>query len=135
MQLRNDYAKGVYNGECGTVCWVGTRLNDEGRNAPAIKVDYSGYEAAYTDADVNDLEQAWAATVHKLQGCEFPVVIFVCPPEHRRMLTRNLFSTCTTRARSECFIVGEQGAIRHAVDTADTTIGRASSRRQECPTI
>src|SRR3546814_9735730 len=88
MQLRNDYAKGVYNGEVGTVCWVGTRLNDEGRNVPAIKVDYSGYEAAYTDADVNDLEQAWAATVHKLQGCEFPVVIFVCPPEHRRMLTR-----------------------------------------------
>src|SRR3546814_20480724 len=51
MQLRNDYAKGVYNGEVGTVCWVGTRLNDEGRNVPAIKVDYSGYEAAYTDAD------------------------------------------------------------------------------------
>ena len=119
MHLRNDYAKKVYNGEVGTVVWTGTRKNDDNRDEPCFKVDYSGWQAFYGPADVQDVELSWAATVHKSQGCEFPVVIFVCPDAHRRMLTRNLLYTAVTRAKKLCVVVGHGGALLHAVASAD----------------
>lgn len=119
MHLRNDYAKKVYNGEVGTVVWTGTRQGGNGKEEPCMKVDYSGYAAFYGPDDVSDVELAWAATVHKSQGCEFPVVIFVCPDAHRRMLTRNLFYTAVTRAKKLCVVVGHESAVSHAVATAD----------------
>jgi len=119
MHLRNDYAKKVYNGEVGTVAHVGTRKNDDNRDEPYIMVDYSGYKAWYGPNDIDDVELAWAATVHKSQGCEFPVVIFVCPDAHRRMLTRNLLYTAVTRAKKLCIVVGHESALMHAVSTAD----------------
>lgn len=119
MHLRNDYVKKVYNGEVGTVVWTGTRKNDDNRDEPCFKVDYSGYQAFYGPADVQDVELSWAATVHKSQGCEFPVVIFVCPDAHRRMLTRNLLYTAVTRAKKLCVVVGHESALMHAVGNAD----------------
>lgn len=119
MHLRNDYAKKVYNGEVGTVTWVGTRKNDDNRDEPSFRVDYSGYQAFYGPSDVQDVELSWAATVHKSQGCEFPVVIFVCPDAHRRMLTRNLLYTAVTRAKKLCVVVGHETALEHAVANAD----------------
>lgn len=119
MHLRNDYAKKVYNGEVGTVEWVGTRKNDSNRDEPCFKTDYSGYQAFYGPDDVQDVELSWAATVHKSQGCEFPVVIFVCPDAHRRMLTRNLLYTAVTRAKKLCIVVGHESALSHAVGNAD----------------
>ena len=119
MHLRNDYAKKVYNGEVGTVTWVGSRKNDNNKDEPCFKVDYSGYQAFYGPDDVQDVELSWAATVHKSQGCEFPVVIFVCPEAHRRMLTRNLVYTAVTRAKKLCVVVGHDGALLHAVGNAD----------------
>lgn len=122
MHLRNDYAKKVYNGEVGTVVWTGTRKNEDNRDEPCFKVDYSGWQAFYGPDDVNDVELSWAATVHKSQGCEFPVVIFVCPDAHRRMLTRNLLYTAVTRAKKLCIVVGHERALMHAVGNAD--VGR-----------
>jgi len=119
MHLRNDYAKRVYNGEVGTVAWTGTRINDRNKEEPIIKVDYSGFEAFYGPEDIDDVELSWAATVHKSQGCEFPVVIFACPSEHRRMLTRNLLYTAVTRAKQKCIVIGDGRALQHAVRTAD----------------
>lgn len=118
MHLRNDYTKSVFNGEVGTVVWTGKRI-DGGKEKPIFKVDYSGFGAFYGPDDVDDVELAWAATVHKSQGCEFPVVIFVCPTEHRRMLNRNLFYTAVTRAKVKCIVIGHENALEHAVETAD----------------
>lgn len=119
MQMRNDYQKGVYNGEVGMVKAVGRARDDDGDMVATITVDFSGYEVRYRAKDVADLEQAWACTVHKSQGCEFPVVVFVCPFSHRIMLTRNLVYTAVTRAKTECVVVGEERTLRDAVDTVD----------------
>lgn len=117
MHLRNDYVKKVYNGEVGTVTWVGHGKNKDGNNEPRFKVDYSGYEAFYGPEDVNDVELSWATTVHKSQGCEFPVVIFVCSDTHKHMLSRNLLYTAVTRAKKLCVVIGHDGALLHAVNT------------------
>jgi exodeoxyribonuclease V alpha subunit len=119
MQMRNDYLKGVYNGEVGMVKAVGRGRDDDGDMAMTMTVDYSGYEVKYLSRDTNDLEQAWACTVHKSQGCEFPVVVFVCPFSHRIMLTRNLVYTAVTRAKTECIVVGEERTLHDAIDTMD----------------
>lgn len=119
MQMRNDYQKGVYNGEVGMVKAIGRSLDDDGDMAITMTVDFSGYEVLYRSRDTADLEQAWACTVHKSQGCEFPVVVFVCPFSHRIMLSRNLVYTAVTRAKTECVVVGEERTLRDAVDTVD----------------
>lgn len=127
MQMRNDYIKSVFNGEVGTVCQVGIAppKEDDGKNAkpePYFIVDFSGHEAVYKARDMEDIEQAFAATVHKSQGCEFPVVIFVCPSAHHHMLNRNLFYTAVTRAKRLCMVVGDESAVQKSVDTRDATI-------------
>lgn len=129
MQMRNDYMKSVFNGEVGTVCAVGTTSPKDDPEADKnakpesyFVVDFSGHEAVYKARDLEDIEQAYAATVHKSQGCEFPVVIFVCPSAHAHMLNRNLFYTAVTRAKRLCMVVGDNEAVRRSVDTADATI-------------
>jgi exodeoxyribonuclease V alpha subunit len=118
MHLRNDYVKKVYNGELGSVTWVGTRQDDDGNEEPCMKVDYSGFAAFYSRRDVDDVELSWAATVHKSQGCEFPVVIFVMPETPKILLTRNLFYTAVTRAKKECIVIGSKDSIEYAVSAA-----------------
>lgn len=117
MHTRNDYAKKVYNGEVGIVVDTGMRSREDGKQEAYIKVDYSGHAAFYAQEDSGDIAMAWASTVHKSQGCEFPVVIFVCSSAHRRMLNRNLFYTAVTRAKKVCIVIGHDGAVQHAVKT------------------
>jgi exodeoxyribonuclease V alpha subunit len=117
MHTRNDYGKKVYNGEVGIVVDTGMRSREDGRQEAYIKVDYSGHEAYYAQEDSGDITMAWASTVHKSQGCEFPVVIFVCPDAHRRMLNRNLFYTAVTRAKKVCLVIGNDSAVQRAVKT------------------
>ncbi|MDW9478951.1 AAA family ATPase [Sinorhizobium meliloti] len=119
MHTRNDYAKKVYNGEVGIVVDTGMRSREDGKQEAYIKVDYSGHFAYYVQEDSGDITMAWASTVHKSQGCEFPVVIFVCPSAHRRMLNRNLFYTAVTRAKKVCIVIGNDSAVQHAVNTED----------------
>lgn len=119
MHLKNDYVKKVYNGEVGTIVRVGKRTNKDNNEENFLVVDYSGFEAFYGPEDIHDIELAWAATVHKSQGCEFPVVIFVCPWAHKHMLTRNLIYTAVTRAKKLCIVVGHDQAVLHAVKTTE----------------
>jgi exodeoxyribonuclease V alpha subunit len=120
MQMKNNYVKGVYNGEVGFIKAVGRKTADDPKSSFVI-VDYSGYEATYHPGDQNELEQAWACTVHKSQGCEFPVVVFVCPSSHRIMLKRNLLYTAVTRAKTECIVVGDTEALETAIASVDTS--------------
>lgn len=119
MHTRNDYVKKVYNGEVGIVVDTGVRQREDGKQEAYIKADYSGHFAYYAQEDSGDITMAWASTVHKSQGCEFPVVIFVCPSAHRRMLNRNLFYTAVTRAKKVCIVIGNDSAVQHAVKTED----------------
>jgi exodeoxyribonuclease V alpha subunit len=117
MHVRNDYVKKVYNGEVGIIVDNGVRQREDGKQEAYIKVDYSGHAAYYAQEDSGDITMAWACTVHKSQGCEFPVVIFACPDSHRHMLNRNLFYTAVTRAKKVCIVIGNDGAILKAVKT------------------
>lgn len=120
MQMRNNYEKKVFNGEVGQICWVG-ELKRGDKEVPAIRVDYPGDQVVYTAEDADDIDYAWATTVHKSQGCEFPVVLFVMPNSHQSILSRNLLYTAVTRAKQECHLVGDARALRSAIAKADTT--------------
>jgi exodeoxyribonuclease V alpha subunit len=93
-------------------------------------VDFSGVEARYKPEEHDDLILAYAATVHKSQGCEFPVVIFAAPRAHRRMLNRNLFYTGVTRAKKEALVVGSRATVDERVRVADASRRNTGLRRR-----
>jgi exodeoxyribonuclease V alpha subunit len=108
MHLRNNYSKEVFNGEIGTV----SRLDqDKGR----LWVDYDTRRIAYDDADLDELTLAYAISVHKSQGSEYPVIILPMVTQHYIMLQRNLLYTALTRARQMVILVGSSKAVRVAV--------------------
>ena len=88
-----DKGKGVFNGEAGTI----THLDTEEDELTVLFDD--GREVCYDRGALEDLDLAYAITIHKSQGSEYPVVILVIPPTAPRLLTRNLLYTAVTRAR------------------------------------
>jgi len=111
MQLRNNYDKNVYNGDIGFV----TMLDKESRT---VMVDFDGVEVAYKANELDELTLAYAFTIHKSQGSEFPVVIMPLDTSHFTMLRRNLFYTGVTRAKKLCVVVGQPYAAKMAVEKA-----------------
>ena len=108
MHLRNNYQKEVFNGEIGTVC----RLNSQARQ---LWVDFDGREVVYEEGDLDELALAYAISVHKSQGSEYPVVIMPLVTQHYVMLQRNLLYTALTRARRMVILIGSPKALRVAV--------------------
>ncbi len=119
MQVRNDYVRGVHNGEVGSVEAAGVAKGADGKEAPWMEADFSGVRVRYDLSNVGDVVHAYAVTVHKSQGCEFPLVVVACPDGHRRMLGRNLLYTAMTRARARCFLVGPKRAIARSARTEE----------------
>jgi exodeoxyribonuclease V alpha subunit len=108
MHLRNNYTKEVFNGEIGTVCRVDHDLG-------GVWVNYEGRQVAYDPADLDELALAYAISVHKSQGSEYPVVILPMVTRHYVMLQRNLLYTALTRARKMVILIGSAKAVRVAV--------------------
>jgi len=94
-----DQGKGVFNGEMGIV----TDLDTEEDELTVLFDD--GREVLYDRGALEDLDLAYAITIHKSQGSEYPVVILVIPPTAPRLLTRNLLYTAVTRARQKLLLV------------------------------
>ncbi len=111
MQIRNNYERNVFNGDIGFIMEIDT----QGR---VVTVDFDGNMVPYKSADLEELRLAYAFTIHKSQGSEFPVVIMPLAYDHWTMLKRNLFYTGITRARKLCVVVGQKAAARKAVETA-----------------
>jgi exodeoxyribonuclease V alpha subunit len=109
LQLRNDYELKVYNGDLGTVRGV-----DPTEQVLDILLD-DGREVRYPYASAYALTHAYAATVHKVQGSEFPAVIIVLMTSHATMLSRTLVYTALTRARQLAVFVGQKRALGLAV--------------------
>jgi len=109
MHLRNNYQKSVFNGEIGTIASVD-------REARRLVVAYDGREVAYDEAELDELAPAYAISVHKSQGSEYPVIVLPLVTHHYVMLQRNLLYTALTRARQMVIIVGSAKAVRIAVE-------------------
>jgi exodeoxyribonuclease V alpha subunit len=108
MQLKNDYNKEVFNGDLGTVMAIDP-IDKE------VIIEFDGREVTYDYADLNELTLAWATSIHKSQGSEYPVVILPLYTQHYVMLSRNLFYTGLTRAKQLAIIVGSEKALAIAV--------------------
>lgn len=108
MQLRNDYNREVFNGDIGYV----KSINKADRE---LIVEIDGRDIKYDGADLLNLTLAWASSIHKSQGSEYPVVILPISTQHTIMLNRNLLYTGLTRGKKLVLVVGLQKAIALAV--------------------
>ena len=100
IQNRNNYELGVMNGSVGIVVGPGEKFDVvKGKTLPGLAVDFEGEEVVYTKEDRADLSLAYALTIHKSQGSEFPCVICIVHKSHSFMHAQNLFYTGVTRAQ------------------------------------
>ena len=108
MQIRNNYDKEVFNGDIGIV----QNVNMEDRSLTVI---YEGRAVEYEDNELDEVTLAYATTIHKSQGSEYPVVVIPLLMTHFVMLQRNLVYTGITRAKKICIIVGTTKALAYSV--------------------
>jgi exodeoxyribonuclease V alpha subunit len=108
MHLKNNYQKEVFNGDIGTVSGIDNE-------ALELLVDYDGREVAYGFDECDELSLAYAITVHKSQGSEYPAVVLPMMTQHFIMLQRNLLYTALTRGQRLVFLVGARRAVEIAV--------------------
>ena len=113
IHTRNDYEKEVFNGDMGKI----TRVHDT--SEPTLVVKYPDREVTYTSGEISDLQPAFAITVHRSQGGEFPAVVLPLVTQHYMMLQRHLLYTAVTRAKKLVVIVGSQRALRMAIENAE----------------
>jgi exodeoxyribonuclease V alpha subunit len=109
MQTANDYDRDVFNGDLGAV----SRVDLEAGELIAL---FDGRPVTYGFTDLEDLVPAYATTIHKSQGSEYPAVVIPVTLQHYPMLARNLVYTAVTRGRSLVVIVGESRALAIAVN-------------------
>lgn len=110
MQMKNNYEKGVFNGDVGTITTVDEELG-------ILYVKYPDYEKAvkYEEDDLDELDLSYATTIHKSQGSEYNTVIIPLLNSAFMMLQRNLIYTAVTRAKERCIIIGDRQALFAAV--------------------
>jgi exodeoxyribonuclease V alpha subunit len=116
MQVENDYDRDVYNGDLGFVRAVDAEAGE-------LLVDFDGRDVRYDAADLDRLVLAYATTIHKAQGSEYPAVVVPISTQHYPMLQRNLVYTAVTRGRRLVVVVGQARALAIAVG------GRQGRRR------
>lgn len=116
MQIRNDYDKEVFNGDIGTI----TKVDMEERE---LTVLFDDREVVYDVTELEELSLAYAVTIHKAQGSEYPIVVMPFTMSHFVMLQRNLLYTGVTRAKKILVLVGEKKAVYYAIKN-ETTAGR-----------
>ncbi len=109
MQVKNNYSKQVFNGDVGTI--VGVAEEEQ-----TLSVQFPEQAAKYEVQELEELELAYAMSVHKSQGSEYPAVIIIAHPSHYVMLQRNLLYTALTRAQRLAVIIGSHRALWRAVN-------------------
>ena len=108
IQTRNNYDKDVFNGDLGVIQKVDS-ING------VLEIEFEGKLVSYERMEVTDLQPAYAISVHKSQGSEYPVVVFPLLKQHFMMLQRNLVYTGLTRAKKKVIFVGDPAAYAMAI--------------------
>jgi exodeoxyribonuclease V alpha subunit len=112
IQTKNDYHLDLFNGDGGIIVGV----DGEERT---VDVDFGDRVLTLENGQLDNIMPAFALTIHKSQGSEYPVVIVVLSKSHRIMLRRRLLYTAVTRARTLGVLIGNPGAVAMAVKTTD----------------
>jgi exodeoxyribonuclease V alpha subunit len=108
MQIENDYDKEVYNGDLGVVSRIDVEESE-------LSVDFDGREVIYGFTELDELVLAYATTIHKSQGSEYPAVVIPLTTQHYPMLQRNLIYTGVTRGKRLVVLLGQRKALVIAV--------------------
>ena len=122
MQIRNNYDKNVFNGDIGYIKEI-----NEGERTLSILFDERIIEYEITELD--EITLAYAITIHKSQGSEFPVIVMPITMKHYVMLQRNLIYTGITRAKKICVLVGTTKALSYAV--RNQTVSKRNTNLKE----
>ena len=112
MQLRNDYDRSVFNGDIGVIATINAEEH-------LVNVDFDGRIVPYERAELDQLVLAYAVSVHKSQGSEYPAVVIPLVTQHYMMLQRSLLYTGVTRGKKLVVLVGTKRAVELAVRNAD----------------
>jgi exodeoxyribonuclease V alpha subunit len=111
MQVANDYERDVFNGDLGIITGIDP---DES----TLTVSFEGREVEYGFGELDELVLAYATTIHKAQGSEYPAVVIPLMTQHYVMLARNLLYTGVTRGKQLVVLVGQRRALAIAVANA-----------------
>lgn len=122
MQIRNNYDKSVFNGDIGYITVVDT-------NERTLSVTFDSRLVEYDISELDELVLAYAVTIHKSQGSEFPVVVMPITMKQFVMLQRNLIYTGITRAKKICVLVGTTKALAFAVH--NQTVSKRNTKLRE----
>jgi exodeoxyribonuclease V alpha subunit len=113
MQIRNNYEKDVFNGDIGKIIAVDMEMQE-------VKISFDGLVVTYDYTDLDELILAYAISIHKSQGSDYPVVILPLLTQHYMMLQRNLLYTGITRGKKLVVVIGMKKALAIAVHNSKT---------------
>ena len=123
MQLRNNYDKEVFNGDIGFI----KQVDAEDR---ALIVLFDGRPVRYAQSELDELVLAYACSIHKSQGSEYPAVIVLLHTQHFKLLQRNLLYTAITRGKRLVMVVGSSRAVNIAIKANQVRERRTSLRER-----
>lgn len=122
MQIRNNYDKEVFNGDLGYI----ESVNQEDRT---LMVNFDDRLVEYEVSELDELSLAYATTIHKAQGSEYPIVVMPVLMKHYVMLQRNLIYTGITRAKKICVLIGSTKALAYAIH--NLTVSNRNTKLKE----
>lgn len=125
IQLKNNYDLGVFNGDMGKI----EEIDPDGRS---LNVKFDGREIEFARSDLGDVGLAYAITIHKSQGSQFPVVILPLLKQHFMLLQRNLLYTAITRGSRKVILIGDSAAYAMAVQNAASLTRSTGLQKELC---
>lgn len=129
IQVKNNAKKDLSNGDIGIIRSIGQDIDEDGKTQDVVICEYAGREVAYLRSELDEIELAFAITIHKSQGGESPIVIIPSTTSHYIMLARNLMYTGLTRAKEIMVFVGTMKAMNVAI--ANNAIVKRNSKLTE----
>ena len=117
IQTKNNYEKVLFNGDLGRITAVDA-------DARRLEANFDGEAHSFEKGELSDLAPAFAITIHKSQGSEFPFVIVPLLKQHFVMLQRNLLYPAITRGRRKVFLLGDPAAYAMAIRNTEATVRR-----------